>query len=326
MKKFENCRKSILPAFVLLFILTAAFADKSRFYQDGKVIDTMYVDSAEGLRVRDNPSLKSNRLCGLQHRLPIKVVAIGKEETIDGITAPWVEILIPRYEWKNEEPEYGWVFGGYLSETRPKFVKPMTKEQLEFYFETHSVFTTSAWIERLNNHVFLDLKDDTVQFRMKPNDMWENTVKVNSRNEFESLNQYSANDNVKFFITSIDDYGFETYAHDLCNTDCHLEWKCKESVDGLGVINANIFFDSPGLYFTNYFAVMNEIYFNDYWRWNGVPCRYKESVWKDLTEDNLVEELIKSGVSAKNSKYEQQYYDFWNPIMAEHQKKANEMK
>lgn len=55
MKKFENCRKSILPAFVLFFILTAAFADKSRFYQDGKVIDTMYVDSAEGLRVRDNP-------------------------------------------------------------------------------------------------------------------------------------------------------------------------------------------------------------------------------------------------------------------------------
>ena len=38
MKKFENCRKSILPAFVLLFTLTAAFADKSRFYQDGKVI------------------------------------------------------------------------------------------------------------------------------------------------------------------------------------------------------------------------------------------------------------------------------------------------
>jgi hypothetical protein len=31
-----------------------------------------------------------------------------------GITAPWGEILIPRYEWKNEEPEYGWVFGGYV--------------------------------------------------------------------------------------------------------------------------------------------------------------------------------------------------------------------
>ena len=50
------------------------------------------------------------------------------------------------------------------------------------------------------------------------------------------------------------------------------------------------------------------------------------SLWKDLTEDNLVEELIKSGVSAKDTKYEQQYHDYWNPIMAEHQKKADAMK
>jgi len=80
---FVNLRKSTVFAFILLFALTAAFADKARFYQNGKVIDTMYVDSAEGLRVRDKPSLKSNRLCALQHRLPVKVVAIGKEEKID---------------------------------------------------------------------------------------------------------------------------------------------------------------------------------------------------------------------------------------------------
>ena len=46
--------------------------------------------------------------------IQVKVVAIGKEDTIDGITAPWVEILIPRYEWKGEKAEYGWVFGGYV--------------------------------------------------------------------------------------------------------------------------------------------------------------------------------------------------------------------
>ena len=104
--KAMNLRKSILFALVLLFAITSAFADKSRFYQDGRVIDTMYVDSQEGLRVRDKPSLKSNRLCGLSHRLPVKVMAIGREEKIDGITAPWVEILIPCYEWKGENPEY----------------------------------------------------------------------------------------------------------------------------------------------------------------------------------------------------------------------------
>src|SRR5574344_348345 len=108
-------KKVLLVIALLNFGALSLFADKSRFYENGRVIDTMYVDSEEGLRVRDEPSLKSRRICGLLHRFPIKIVAIGKEETIDGITAPWIEILIPRYEWKTEEPEYGWVFGGYLS-------------------------------------------------------------------------------------------------------------------------------------------------------------------------------------------------------------------
>ena len=68
MKNFVNLKKlkkNILLAFILLFAITSTFADKARFYQNGKVIDTMYVDSVEGLRVRDKPALKSNRLCGL---------------------------------------------------------------------------------------------------------------------------------------------------------------------------------------------------------------------------------------------------------------------
>ena len=108
-------KKVICILFSLTVLVASTFADKSRFYKNEKVIDTMYVNAGDGLRVRDKPSLKSNRLCGLPHNFPVKIIAIGKEETIDGITAPWVEILIPQYEWKSVEPEYGWVFGGYLS-------------------------------------------------------------------------------------------------------------------------------------------------------------------------------------------------------------------
>ena len=127
--------KKLILIFALIFAAGAslAFADKTKFYEDGKVRDTMYIDSPEGLRVRDKPSLKSNKICGLTHRLSVKVVAIGKEETIDGITAPWVEILIPRYEWKNDEAEFGWVFGGYLSEKRPKFTAPRNSQELKDY-------------------------------------------------------------------------------------------------------------------------------------------------------------------------------------------------
>ena len=137
--------KKLILIFTLIFVAgISAFADKSRFYENGSVIDTMYVDSPEGLRVRDAPSLKSNRICGLTHRLSVKVVAIGNEETIDGITAPWVEILIPRYEWNGETPEYGWIFGGYLKEKQPAFETPKNAAQLEEYLKGGN-WTRTAW-------------------------------------------------------------------------------------------------------------------------------------------------------------------------------------
>ena len=52
------------------------------------------------------------------------------------ITAPWIEILIPSYEWKNKEPQYGWVFGGYLSKEQPEFIKPRTKDEFIQFLES----------------------------------------------------------------------------------------------------------------------------------------------------------------------------------------------
>ncbi len=136
-KKYE---KNICTLFLLSLLVTSLFADKSRFYENKKLVDIMYVDSVDGLKVRDCPSLKSNRLCGLTHRLPVKIVAVGKEETIDGITAPWVQILLPCYEWKSSEPEYGWGFGGYLPKDRPAFIPPRTPEELKRFFVESKIF------------------------------------------------------------------------------------------------------------------------------------------------------------------------------------------
>ena len=138
----KKMKKIICILFSFTVLIASLFADKSRFYENGKVIDTMYVNSEDGLKVRDYPSLKSNRLCGLTHRSPVKVVAIGKEETIDGITAPWVEILLPRYEWKDFEAEYGWVFGGYLSAKQATF---STKGWTDWNFKNY--LSKFHWIE-----------------------------------------------------------------------------------------------------------------------------------------------------------------------------------
>lgn len=55
----------------------------------------MYVDSEEGLRIRNEAGLSGKRITLLSNMTQVKVLAIGKEETIDGNTAPWVEIQIP---------------------------------------------------------------------------------------------------------------------------------------------------------------------------------------------------------------------------------------
>ncbi|MBR4789507.1 MAG: SH3 domain-containing protein [Treponema sp.] len=110
-------KKNILLILSLLLIFPLS-AKSNKYYKNEKLINTMYVNSLEGLKVRDTPTLSGKRICGLVNALPVKVVEIGNETEIDGIKDNWVKILIPAYEWKSENPEYGWVFGGYLSEQK----------------------------------------------------------------------------------------------------------------------------------------------------------------------------------------------------------------
>ena len=44
-----------------------------------------------------------------------------------------------------------------------------------------------------------------------------------------------------------------------------------------------------------------------------------------LSFEKAVSDFIKSGVSVKSTKFEQQYHEYWNPIMEEHQKNADTM-
>lgn len=111
---------------------------KSRYCVDDKMIDCLYIDAVEGLRIRDKPTLQANKIGLIDHQLKVKPVSIGPRAVIDGIDDYWVEILVPRYLWKSDNPEYGWVFGGYLKETRPDFVcEGWTKKDLENYLTTY---------------------------------------------------------------------------------------------------------------------------------------------------------------------------------------------
>mgnify|MGYP003322020599 CR=1 FL=1 len=85
----------------------------------------MYVDSPEGLKVRDKAGLDGTRISGLTHLQKVKVAEKGAKATIDGIASNWIKIEIPSTEWTSNKPSYGWVFGGYLKSVRnePSVIK-----------------------------------------------------------------------------------------------------------------------------------------------------------------------------------------------------------
>ncbi len=345
--------KVILLALVLFLESTlCVFADKSRFYQDGKVIDTMYVDSAEGLRVRDKPSLKSNRLCGLPNMIQVKVVAIGKKETIDGITAPWVEILIPRYEWKGEKAEYGWVFGGYLSNSRKKQDDLPLEVRLQIF----------NW-----NHCFSGSGDCMIDFcaggyNSKKFDFY---YKCNYEDMFCELSiiyggKWSVKGNTIFFEGS----------YSICEDDSIWEEKNYKTQLEKDEIDANDILEFAPFPLTGAFEIKTDYgykslvpmeilqqlkkekvaFFSEYLEKDGTidfskPYIYYKafSDFADERDDfynplirisaddkakytSLVQPLIEAGVDPRGSDYIEQYHAYWNPIMAEHQKKADEMK
>jgi hypothetical protein len=95
---------------IMLFNLVVVFSQEKDFP------DVMYVTSKEGLRQRIEPSLNSRII----HAFPYGEILVMSErsdftETIDGITAYWYKTWVP---WPIRE-DWGWVFGGYLSDTLP---------------------------------------------------------------------------------------------------------------------------------------------------------------------------------------------------------------
>ncbi len=316
-------KKFILIFCLVLFALAETFAETTRFYEKEKVIDTMYVNSDSGLKVRDYPSRKSNRLCGLSYRFPVKVVAIGKEDTIDGITAPWVEILIPRYEWKGEKAEYGWVFGGYLSSEPPAFEVPRNSAEVKAYLENNYWHFNwemggDAFIEDGlfvdGNLVILDEDNYAVSHYDEAVDFF--TIKNANvisfgleyskkyRNMSEKITLLPKG-TVKFNFA--DGYFFPDDWRKFCNND----------------------------YLWDFFAtltfpkMMGKYLFKDkrcYAIYDGKKTLINYYAENKFSDSSILETAIQAGISAKNTAFEKNYHDYWNPIMAEHQKNADSLR
>jgi len=307
-------KKIICILFTLLFLITSLFADKSRFYVNGKVVDRMYVNAEDGLKVRDYPSLKSNRLCGLSYRFPVKVVAIGKEETIDGITDPWVKILLPRYEWKNFEPEYGWVFGGYLSTKTTAF---STKGLTEWNFKKY--LSKCHWIEDSNDYprTILCFEEDG-EFKLQIEERGAGafgTWKIDFKNM--SVITKSA-----FMFAGDDDYTpeYETIVYEI---EIINEFAFK--IDGKRYVpncEWSILYNEKNFKITD----KDSSYYNLNLKYFLGALYSSESIFGSIygRSEDLKDTYIKYGLyCSKNEDYMKSYHDYWDPIKAEHQKKAD---
>ena len=103
---------------------------------DDKIIKTHKVGgmykTEDNIRLRAAEGIAGDALATLAAGTHAKVEAIGKEETIDGITSNWVQVeVLEGAKDKDgnaiEMGTTGWLFGGYLSET--EYVEPVKEEK-----------------------------------------------------------------------------------------------------------------------------------------------------------------------------------------------------
>lgn len=96
--------KRIIAFFIIFFV--------SILFISAKSISTDFyaVNSFEGLRVRNKPSLQAEKIGLLKYQETVRCIKIEKESvTIDGIKSNW-------YKVKSTETNLeGYVFGGYLT-------------------------------------------------------------------------------------------------------------------------------------------------------------------------------------------------------------------
>lgn len=139
-------KKVFLILSLFLSIFTYMFGAEKDFYDGNELSLVLYVNSPEGLRVRDGASLSAKKIGVLYDRMKVKPLEIGKEVTIDGIKSNWVRILMPIESVNEGKIVSGWVFGGYLSKKcKPFSTKGWTDADLMRFMGRFSWGTSESF-------------------------------------------------------------------------------------------------------------------------------------------------------------------------------------
>ena len=104
-------KRKIISLLFLIICFNGWSAEKvniNKILQQKQITKLYAVNSFEGLRVRNAPSLDAEKIGLLEYQETVNVLLIdNKDVVIDGITSKWYKIKSEKYE--------GYVFGGYLT-------------------------------------------------------------------------------------------------------------------------------------------------------------------------------------------------------------------
>lgn len=127
--------KKLIAALILLCASCALAFSQGEY-------EVMYVTASDGLRVRSEPSLGAKKIDTLAFGEYVLVAKKGEVVTIDGITAPWVKIVVGDESEESYRDKNGWVFGGYLSKNEQnlgnaeEFIKSYLKRSKKYFFHS----------------------------------------------------------------------------------------------------------------------------------------------------------------------------------------------
>jgi hypothetical protein len=124
--------------------------------------EIMYVNSPEGLRVRDKPNLDGEKLFLLEENHEVTTLIKDVNNIIiDGIVGNWVYIK------SNSNESQGWVFDGYLSKEKNISVNDFKRNIVL----TNCTLTDAYSVPNINNHI-IGLPDDPPNYIEENNINW----------------------------------------------------------------------------------------------------------------------------------------------------------
>jgi hypothetical protein len=258
--------------------------------EDYSLKNTMFTGSISGINVRKDENVTSKLLCNIPLNMQVKVVQLGKKETVDNLESYWVRIYIPHYLQKEAGTKYGYVFGAYLSRNQ-KDLKTLPQNWSKKNVE--NLLTGATWRNKETSDFCLFTKSGIY-------------IKGNS------YRSYNENGNWKVLsINQIELSPKGSSSVEKINIDVLDAWTIKlndqifENVINLGAFSLEepVFYntDKYGRNLLQYYSLTNKKYDSDY-----------------------VKELISEGLCADNSRFTQAYDSYWDKIM--YSKEYNEIK